>query len=210
VICPAGWMASSLYRCFWRVSEYLFERSRLVAAPPELIAQFFADGDAWYRLNPEWEVLALEKAADGHRLKVRYERSEQEVEYRRPASADFCANGEISGGVVEFVGELPRSIKLSWEPQGEGLARLDYRETFAEPPESGRLAELNLWLDAAGGYLTLAARTDRKARLGRWLLDRFWLRMSPMSRRISLIIVGMESLALLLFIAILLIYKFFE
>ncbi|MDP1606940.1 MAG: hypothetical protein Q8L93_09930 [Rhodocyclaceae bacterium] len=199
------------------MSEYLFERSRLVAAPVELIARFFAEGEAWYRLNPEWEVLALEKAAGGDRLKVRYERSEQEVEYRRPhdgggtaerrpASADFCA----TGGVVEFVGETSRTITLSWDRQDGGLTLLGYRETFAEPPESGRMAELNLWLDAAGGYLTLAARTDRKARLGRWLLDRFWLRMSPMSRRISLIIVGMESLALLLFIAILLIYKFFE
>jgi hypothetical protein len=187
------------------VSEYHFERSRLVAAPPELMAQFFMDGVAWYRLNPEWEVLALEKTGDGDKLKVRYERSEQEAEYcRRPASADFCA----TGGVVEFVGETSRTITLTWNRQEGGLTRLDYRETFAEPPESGRLAELNLWLDAAGGYLTLAARTDRKARLGRWLLDRFWLRMSPMSRRISLIIVGMEALALLLFIAVLLIYRF--
>ncbi|MDO8958118.1 MAG: hypothetical protein Q7U85_00120 [Rhodocyclaceae bacterium] len=187
------------------MSEYLFERSRLVAAPPELIAQFFAEGEAWYRLNPEWEVLALEKAVGGDRLKVRYERSEQEVEYcRRPASADFSE----TGGIVELMGEVPRTITLTWDRQDGGPTRLGYRETFAESPEIERVAELNLWLDAAGGYLTLAARTDRKARLGRWLLDRFWLRMSPMSRRISLIIIGMEALALLLFIAILLIYRF--
>ncbi|MDP2196444.1 MAG: hypothetical protein Q8J72_10730 [Rhodocyclaceae bacterium] len=201
------------------MSEYHFERSRLVAAPPELMAQFFMDGVAWYRLNPEWEVLAIEKTGDGDKLKVRYERSEQEAEYcRRPASADFqrgrdaqqsaSADFCATGGVVEFVGETSRTITLTWNRQEGGLTRLDYRETFAEPPESGRLAELNLWLDAAGGYLTLAARTDRKALLGRWLLDRFWLRMSPMSRRISLIIVGMEALALLLFIAVLLIYRF--
>ena len=186
------------------MSEHLFERSRLVAAPPELIARFFAEAETWFRLNPEWEVLAINNDANGQRLRVRYERSEQETEYRRHASADFCA----TGGVIEFVGELPRTIKLSWDRQEGGLTRLGYRETFVEPPESGRVAELNLWLDAAAGYLTLAARTDRKARLGRWLLDRFWLRMSPMSRRISLIIVGMEALALLLFIAILLVYRF--
>ncbi len=168
------------------------------------MAKFFQDGDAWFRLNPEWEVLALEKDPGGDKLKVRYERSEQEAEYRRPASADFSD----TGGVVELAGEPPRRIFLSWERQDDKLTRLDYRETFVAALENERLAELNLWLDAAGGYLTLAARTDRKARLGRWLLDRFWLRMSPMSRRISLIIVGMEGLALLLFIAILLIYRF--
>lgn len=198
-------MASLLCRFCWSVSENIFERSRLVAAPPELIARFIADGEAWFRLNPEWEVLALEKDANGDKLKVRYERSEQEAEYRRPASADFSD----TGAVVELKGEPPRSIALTWNRQDDKLTRLDYREVFAEPPENERVAELNLWIDAAGGYLTLAARTDRKARFGRWLLDRFWLRMSPMSRRISLIIVGMETLALLLFIAILLIYKFF-
>ncbi|MHB1360352.1 MAG: hypothetical protein ACYCWC_12315 [Rhodocyclaceae bacterium] len=186
------------------MSEYHFERSRLVAAPLELIARFFADGEAWFRLNPEWEVLALEKDPGGDKLQVRYERSEQEAAYRRPASADFSD----TGGVVELAGAAPRRISLSWARQDDKLTRLDYREVFAEPPENARMAELNLWIDAAGGYLTLAARSDRKARLGRWLLDRFWLRMSPMSRRISLIIVGMEGLALLLFIAVLIIYRF--
>ncbi|MBA3032512.1 MAG: hypothetical protein KKF85_04075 [Gammaproteobacteria bacterium] len=200
----AGWMASFLCRCCWPVSEYLFERSRLVAAPPELMAQFFQDGVAWFRLNPEWEVLTLKKDANECTLKVRYERSEVEAEYRI-ASADFSE----TGGIVELKGDSPRSITLNWNRQDDKLTRLDYHEGFAEQPEIGRVAELNLWIDAAGGYLTLAARSDRKARLGRWLLDRFWLRMSPMSRRISLIIVGMEALALLLFIAILLIYKFF-
>ncbi len=176
----------------------------MVAASPQQMAQFFADGEAWFRLNPEWEVLALEKTGAERSLKVRYERSEAEAEYRL-ASADFSP----TGGAVELAGEAPRSITLSWERQDEKLTRLGYRETFAEAVEDARRAELNLWLDAASGYLTLAARRDFKARLGRWLLDRFWLRMSPMSRRIALLIVGMEALALLLFIAVLLIYKFF-
>jgi hypothetical protein len=186
------------------VSEYLFERSMMVAASPQLMAKFFADGEAWFRLNPEWEVLALERSGTEGALKVRYERSEEEVEYRLA-----CTDFSPTGGEIEFSGETPRSITLCWNKQDEKLTRLVYRETFPEPVEDGRRAELNLWLDAAGGYLTLAARKDRKARLGRWLLDRFWLRMSPMSRRISLIIVGMEALSLLLFIAIVLIYKFF-
>lgn len=186
------------------MSETLFERSLMVAAAPQLMAKFFADGEAWFRLNPEWEVLALEKAGDGCKLSVRYERSEVEAEYRL-ASTDFSP----TGGVIEFAGDVPRVITLSWQRQDEKLTRLGYREVFPGPIEDGRRAELNLWLDAASGYLTLATRKDYRARMSRWLLDRFWLRMSPMSRRISLLIVGMEALALLLFIAVLLIYKFF-
>jgi hypothetical protein len=186
------------------VSEYLYERSLLIAAPANLVAQFFSDGEAWYRLNPEWEVLALEKDADGQRLKVRYERSEQEAEYRRPASADFSA----VGGTITFLGEPARTIALTLAAHSDTQTRLDWCEAFAEPVETARRAELNLWLDAAAGYLAFAARKDRRARLARWLLDRVWLRMSPMSRRISLLIVGMEALALLLFIAILIVYRF--
>lgn len=174
----------------------------LVAAPIEQVWQFFLDGEAWFRLNPEWEVLALDKTC----LKVRYERSEQEAEYCRPASADFSRNG----GTLTFAGTPARAITLALSPQGETQTRIDWGEDFAEPVETARYAELNLWLDATAGYLAFAARKDRRARLTRWLLDRIWLRMSPMARRISLMIVGMEFLALLLFIAILIVYRFID
>ena len=174
----------------------------LVAAPVEQVWQFFRDGEAWFRLNPEWEVLALDKT----RLKVRYERSEQEADYCRPASADFSRNG----GTLTFAGTPARAITLVLSPQGATQTRIDWCEDFAEPVETARFAEFNLWLDAAAGYLAFAARKDRRAQLTRWLLDRIWLRMSPMSRRISLMIVGMEFLALLLFIAILIVYRFID
>jgi hypothetical protein len=173
----------------------------LVAAPVEQVWQFFRDGAAWFRLNPEWEVLAL----DENRLKVRYERSEQEAEYCRPASADFSS----AGGEITFTGEPARTITLTLTAHGDTHTRIDWREAFAAPIETARLAELNLWLDASAGYLGFAARGDRRARLARWLLDRVWLRMSPMSRRISLMIVGMEFLALVLFIAVVIVYRFF-
>lgn len=184
------------------MSEHLYERSFRVAAPVERVVRFFADGEAWYRLNPEWEVLALERDDAGQRLKVRYERSEREVEYCRPASAEFSN----AGGTIVLAGTPARSIELQLIPEGD-FTRIDWRETFPEPVETAQLAELNLWLDAAAGYLGFAARQDRRARLTCWLLDRVWLRMSPMSRRISLMIVGMEFLALLLFIAIVIVYR---
>lgn len=185
------------------MSEHRYERCLLVAAPVERVVRFFTDGEAWYRLNPEWEVLALQRAGDGQRLKVRYERSEQEAEYCRHAGADFHA----TGGRITLAGDPARTIGLTLTPAG-AQTRIDYREDFPDPLETARLAELNLWLDATAGYLGYAARTDRRARFTHWLLDRFWLRMSPMARRISLMIVGMEFLALLLFIAIVVVYRF--
>lgn len=188
------------------MSEHLYERSLLIAAPVESVAQFFRDADAWYRLNPEWEVLSFIRSDGQHLLKVRYERSEQEVEYCRPASADFSS----TGGEISFMGAPARTIALTLTAHDDKHTRLDWREAFAEPIETARLAELNLWLGAAAGYLGFAARADRKARLAHWLLDHVWLRMSPMSRRISLLIVGMEFLALLLFIAIVIVYRLID
>ncbi len=200
-------MENSASRYCFAVSEtHNFERSLIVPAPIKLTAQFFKDSEAWYRLNPEWEVLGLRRDAQAHHLKVRYDRSEQEAEYCRLASADFSDNG----GDIQLDGAPPRRIEIILTPHGEGATRIDYRESFSAPLETARIAELNLWQDAAAGYLAFAARSDRKARLARWLLDRIWLRMSPMSRRISLMIVGMEALALLLFIATVIIYRFFS
>jgi hypothetical protein len=180
------------------VSEYVFERSRPVAAPTGLAARFFADREAWFRLNPEWEVLAFK---DG-KLAVRYERSEKEAEWR-VATADFGA----TGGTVVLDGEPARRIELKWQPEGDRGIQMTYREAFAVPIETARFAELSVWLDAAAGYLAIAARSDWRARLGKWLLDRAWLRMSPTARRVGLIVIAMEALALLLFVAILLIYR---
>lgn len=188
------------------MSEHIYERCLLLAAPVDLVARFFRDGEAWYRLNPEWEVIALDKQSDPHRLKVRYERSEQVAEYCRPASADFSS----SGGTVTLAGTPQRTIALTLAAHDDKHTRLDWVETFAAPLEDARRAELNLWGDATAGYLAFAARQDRRARLARWLLDRFWLRLSPTARRVGLLIIGMEALALLLFVAILIVYRLID
>lgn len=178
------------------MSENVFRRSRPAAASPELAASFFAGGDAWFRLNPEWEVLSFK---DG-RLRVRYERSEAQAEWR-VATADFGA----TGGTVLLDGDESRRMEMTWAPSGNGRTQLGYREEFAAPVATERVAELSVWLDAAAGYLGLAARRDWRARFGKWLLDRVWLKMSPTARRVGLIVIAMEALALLLFVAIVLI-----
>ena len=210
------------------MSEARFERTLTIAAPAETMAAFFADREAWFRLNPEWEVLAL----DAENLKVRYERSEAEAEYRvdfrRVAGADLPegrrtprSGGPEQGeglGEAEHFGEdggdclldgpAPRTVHLSWQALGAGRTRVTFAEQFAAPQETRRLAELNLWADAAAGYLRIAARRDRRGRFMRWLLDRAWLKLSPTARRVGLLVIAMEALALLLFIAVLLIYRF--
>ncbi len=118
------------------MSEHLYEHSLLIAAPAERVARFFNDGDAWYRLNPEWEVLSFARAADQHLLKVRYERSEQEAEYCRPVSTDF----PITGGEITFTGEPARTIALALTAHGDTHTRLDWREVFVSPIESARRA----------------------------------------------------------------------
>lgn len=181
------------------MSDHGFERSAGAAAPIKLVGRFFAEGETLFRLNPEWEVLACEAG----KLKVRYERSEEEVDYCRPASAEFS----LAGGELVLDGAPERRIRIALAELDAGRTRIDWREDFAAPVEDARRAELNLWFDAALGYLSIAARTDRRGRCMHWLLDRIWLKMSPTGRRVGLLIVGMEALALLLFVAVLIVYR---
>jgi hypothetical protein len=183
------------------VSETVFERSIRLAVPPARVAAWLGDSEAWFRLNPEWEVLAFDRGA--RTLRVRYDRSEAEAGYR-VGGADFSGRG----GVIALEGDEPRRLEIELAEDGHGTL-LSYREAFAVPLEAERRAELNLWQDATAGYLRLLARSDRRARLWLWLLDRFWLRLSPTARRVSLLIIAMEALALLLFVAILLVAKLF-
>jgi hypothetical protein len=183
------------------VSETVFERSVRVAVPPARVVAWLGDGEAWFRLNPEWEVLAFDRGA--RTLRVRYDRSELEAAYR-VASTEFSP----SGGTLLLEGDTPRTLRLELAEDGHGTL-LSYRESFAVPLEAERRAELNVWQDAAAGYLRLLARSDRRARLWLWLLDRFWLKLSPTARRVGLLIIAMEALALLLFVAILLVAKLF-
>ena len=201
--CLAASTAGWTFPCCSAVSEHLYRRSLRIAAPVQQVVDFFNEGNAWYRINPEWEVLAFRPEAEGQYLKVRYERSEQEAVYRRRGNAAV----DLAGGRVELVGDPPRNILLRLAIENEKMTFLEFSEDFDNTVDTARRAELNLWLDACAGYLALGARRDRRARLMRWLLDRFWLRMSPTSRRVSLMIIGMEGLALLFFISLLIIYR---
>lgn len=139
------------------------------------------------------------------KLKVRYERSEVEAEYSRLASADFSS----AGSAINLTGTATtaRIIRIGLGELDVGQTRIEWHEDFDAPIEDAHRAELNLWFDAALGYLAIAARRDRRGRAMRWLLDRVWLKMSPTGRRVGLLIVGMEMLALLLFIAVLIVYR---
>lgn len=182
------------------MSDHLFAYERVVVTTPAIASNFFREGRAWYRLNPEWEVLAH---AD-ERLSVRYERSEVERSWR--INSTFAA----MQGTITLTGEETRRIEIGWQPCGEQAVRFEYRERFAHPLEKERLAELHWWCEASAGYLALAARQDWWARLGRWLLDRIWLQMSPTARRITMLILAMEALAFLLFLVLVLALRFFS
>jgi hypothetical protein len=178
------------------VSETLFERSILVAASPSATGHILGAGEALFRLNPEWEVLAL----SSDRLLVRYESTDLEAAYVVSRRAE---PGQLE---VDLAGEPARHFRVAWPAHGDGI-RLEYRESFAAPLPTARLAELQVWLRAVAGYLALASRSSRRARVLTWLIDRIWLRMSPTARRVSLLIVAMDLLALLLLVAVLLVMR---
>ena len=62
-----------------------------------------------------------------------------------------------------------------------------------------REEDLPYWLKGIQNYIGLE---QRQSRFIKWLLERFWLRMSPSQRRIAMIIIIAEGIGLAALIAV--------
>lgn len=181
-----------------------YQHALEVDLPPQDIWAFFSDLEKWFRLNPQWHVLAYTgeqplAAESGFTLKVEYDRTEQTVEYR--------------GRVTEF--QPPRELTVLLEGNGRReltievrdariTSILKYREISEQPSSPREQMELNLWLKSVANYIQVSHRKSPVSRIWKWFLDRYWLKMSPSGRRTVFFVVAAEALSLVFFLLILL------
>jgi hypothetical protein len=171
---------------------------------PAQIFTFFHDLEKWFRLNPQWQVLAFvsnapPQAGSTFALEVEYDRQEKKAAYR-----GLITQWEPHRSLtVRLEGEETREMTIE-VLDARYLSLLKYRETSQHPLTPRDKMELHLWLESVGNYLQISHRISIWSRLYKWFLDRYWLKMSPSGRRTAFFIVVAEGLSLLFFLCILL------
>jgi len=175
----------------------------------EKVFSFFYDIEKFFRLNPQWEVLAIEgevflKKGSNFILKTRHDRSEKEIKYN--ATVSELLEGELFKMSLDSANIEPILFTISVKDGGTSSI-IEYKGTMEEEPSAARKREINLWIKSIANYILIQEKKTLFSRVWKWFLDKIWLKMSPSGKRIALIIVLSELLALLFFI-LLLIYLF--
>ncbi len=181
-----------------------------VSVPREKIFPVIQDLDKCFRLNPQWAVLSAEgcKCAKNSNfvLKVRYDRTDMEMSYTVTVE-EYIEDSMVT---LRLHSENPRLISIKLADSGVNSTTVCYIEAIEEELSSEEKVEINFWLKSIINYIIISEKKTLRSRLWKWFIDRLWLKMSPAGRRIALMTVAAEALALIFFILLiigLLIFK---
>lgn len=172
--------------------------------PRRVVVDFFRNPETWFRLNPEWEFrkLTCDPAmvpCTEFILDVRYDRSEREATYH----GSISGRPEETGITLLLNGDLPRQIHLTFAGKGSTVHSLileEFGETEFEPRKQ---TELVLWLKSTADYISISNRRAWHWRVLRYLIDRIWLRMSPIGRRVAFLVIAFELAGLIFLVGLL-------
>jgi hypothetical protein len=180
--------------------------------PRQVIVNFFQNPEIWFRLNPEWEFRKLtctnnDPAAFEFTLKVCYDRTEQDASYQ----GKIEKWPESAGLTLTLENEWPRHIQLQFKgldgPDGtvQALVYEELGDTTIEPRQQ---TELVLWLKSTADYLEIASRRSWHWRAVHYLLNKVWIRLTPMGRRVVFLVIAFEVMGLVFLVGLLLLQRF--
>jgi hypothetical protein len=170
----------------------------------EKVFSFFCDIEKFFRLNPQWELLSLEgevvlKKGSNFLVHTRHDRSETEFKYN--ATVDDLVKGEFF--TISLEAETHSMLFTISVKDGGDFSIIEYNETMEEEISAARKREINLWIKSIANYILTQEKKTPFSRAWKWFLDKIWLKMSPSGKRIVLIVVISEILALVFFILLL-------
>lgn len=177
-----------------------------IPIPQAKVFPFFYGLETWFRLNPQWQVLSVEGVhhiKKGHRfaLKVRYDRSEETVDY------DGIVEEFIDGDVlsVRLNAKKAKHIKVYFADKGN-RSLLQQEEIIENEPSETERRDLTSWLKSVACYLMLQNKNTSASKLWKFFMDKLWLKMSPSGRRIVLIIIIAEATGFIFFLLFLIVH----
>ena len=161
-----------------------------INAPFDSVRDFFLKPDIVLRLNPSWHLREIEATDESLYSLTLYDDRADETIYMslhvemREKTICYIMNSSM---IKFFIDEIkPEIVRLSITG-----------DIF-------RKEDLPYWLKGLKNYIHLEAR---QSKIIKWLLNRFWLRMTPSQRRITIIIILAEGIGLLALIAVVIALK---
>ena len=161
-----------------------------INAPFDSVRDFFLKPDIVLRLNPSWHLREIEATDESLYSLTLYDDRADETIYMslhvemREKTICYIMNSSM---INFFIDEIkPEIVRLSITG-----------DIF-------RKEDLPYWLKGLKNYIHLEAK---QSKIIKWLLNRFWLRMTPSQRRITIIIILAEGIGLLALIAVVIALK---
>jgi len=164
-----------------------------IKAPVAMVKKFFLNPDIALKLNPSWYVKDIKATGKNlYTLMLYDDRTEDSRQVILSVVVlEKSVNYTMNSAAIEFlIDEVEPSITK-----------------VAIRGDIFREEDLSYWLKGLKNYIKLA---EKQNSFSKWLLDRFWLRMTPSQRRITIIILLAEGIGLAALIVVAIGMKFMK
>ena len=161
-----------------------------IKAPLEMVKDFFLKPDIVLRLNPSWHVREIEATDKGLYSLTLYDDRTDEIR-------QFILHVEVWEKTICYIMNS-NMVEFLIDEISPNIIRLSINGDIF------RKEDLPYWLRGLKNYIHLEAKQSRNIK---WLLDRFWLRMTPSQRRITIIIILAEGTGLIALIVVVIALK---
>jgi hypothetical protein len=164
-----------------------------IKAPRDIARNVLLDPDIVLRLNPSWYIRKIEA-----------------IDKRVYAVTLYDDRTDDTSQIHLKVEEFGKSIKYTMNSDTIEFMINEATPAGTELSIHGgffREEDLSYWMTGLNNYVRLEAK---QSRVIKWLLVRFWLRMTPSQRRIAIIIILAEGIGLAALIAVVIVLHFMK
>ena len=156
-----------------------------INAPADFVLTFLLDPYRVLRLNPSWHVREIKAVDTGAYVMTLYDdRSDEASQITLKIELhEQSIHYRMNSDAIEFIADEASPLLTVLSIKGNSF----------------RSEDLPYWLRGLKNYIQLEAK---QGGIAKWFLDRFWLKMTPSQRRITIIIILAEGIGLAALIAV--------
>jgi hypothetical protein len=161
-----------------------------IEAPLDIVKTILINPNAILRLNPSWYIKEIKSIGESSYSLILYNDRTNET-------SSIIINIEVSERSIGYKINSNR-IDFLIDEIKPSKVRLSISGDFLNE------ADIPYWLKSLKNYIQLEAK---QSRIIKGLLDKFWLRMTPSQRRITIIIILAEGIGLIALVVVIIALK---